>query len=394
MAGLGGVAPPPGLRADAEAVLREAAAVFGGELPYAEYTFLALFADAGRGGLEHATSSVLLAPRTTFHPRKSYENFMGLLAHEFFHVWNATRMRPVELWKYDYERENHSELLWVVEGFTAYYDDLICRRAGVLSAARYLDLLAGHLKGMRSSPGRLVQSMQEASFDAWIRLYRPDENTRNATQNYYVHGALVGFLLDARIRARSDGARSLDDALRSLWESTWLKDRGYTRDDVVSCLDEAAGCDLADYVDELVSGPFDPDFGVALDLFGLKLQASDRPSPYIGVQLRAGEVYLAAVIESSPAWKAGLAPGDEVLAVGGLRVQPQSFKAVFEARADIGVELDVLLSRRGEIQTRSVVPAANPSKGCKIVSVDEPSAPQLRHRMDWLRAEEISGDPG
>src|SRR5690606_24958079 len=160
-AGLGAARVRETFVADLEAIVAANAGVFGGELPYREYVFLALFTDEGRGGLEHADGSVLLAPRTAFSDDRGYEQLLGLAAHEHFHAWNVKRMRPVEFWRYDLERESHTELLWFAEGFTAYYDDLVVRRAGRLGVRRYLEILAGHFRTVRGTPGRHVQSLSE-----------------------------------------------------------------------------------------------------------------------------------------------------------------------------------------------------------------------------------------
>src|SRR5690606_15979520 len=158
-------------------------------------SFLALFGAAGRGGLEHADSSVLLAPRTTFKPRAAYEDFLALVAHEYLHAWNVKRMRPRELWKLDYEAENYTRLLSVAGGFTAYYDDLLVRRAGLSTPAAYLERLASHVTAWRGNPGRRAQSLGDASFDAWMLLYRPGENTRNVTQNLSTNGPVAARVL-------------------------------------------------------------------------------------------------------------------------------------------------------------------------------------------------------
>ena len=406
--GLCDVEPPESLAADTRNIVEAAARVFSpnstqAALPYDRYLFLCMFTDHGRGGLEHRSSSLLLAPRTTFQARKDYQDFMGLIAHEHFHVWNVKRMRPVDLWHYDYENENYTQLLWVAEGFTAYYDDHLCLRAGVLTSSDYLKIIAKHMAAMRRSPGRLDQPLADASFDAWIRLYRPDENTRNVTQSYYGNGALVAMILDLRIRELTGGACSLDDAMRALYQRTCLEDRGYTEDDVVACLSMAAGADLSRMVRDLVHGPLDPDFAAAFEPFGLQVvektssksdgnhhdgnhgnNDTSAPDCYLGVQFKLGSASIASVTLDSPADRAGLAPGDEVLALNGLRVNSRSWSDVFGAVARCDKPLTALVSRRGVVLEIQVVPAPQPPGEVRIQPRADSTPQQDALRRGWL----------
>ncbi len=402
--GLCGVEPPDSLANDTRNVVEAAARVFSPDatepaLPYDRYLFLCMFADRGRGGLEHRSSSLLLAPRTTFGARKSYQDFMGLIAHEHFHVWNAKRMRPADLWQYDYENENYTQLLWVAEGFTAYYDDHLCLRAGVLMSSEYLKIIADHIAAMRRSPGRLDQPLADASFDAWIRLYRPDENTRNVTQSYYGNGALVAMLLDLKIRELTRGAHSLDDAMRTLYRSTYLEERGFAESDVVACLSQAAGHDLSEMVHRMVHGPLDPDFEAAFAPFGLELVEKadgDHPNPnddrentwasgcYLGLQFVSASATVASIILGSPADLAGLAPGDELLALNGLRVNLTNWSEVFGTVARRDEPLTVLVSRRGHVQEIQVLPESQPPGEVEIRPCQDSTPQQDGLRQGWL----------
>ena len=382
--GLDGIPIPDTMVDDTIAIIEHAAKIFGGELPYEEYKFLCMFTDSGRGGLEHLSSSALLAPRTTFRPRKQYQEFMGLVAHEFFHVWNVKRMRPADLWDFDYERENYTELLWVAEGFTAYYDDHLCRRAKVLTAEEYLELVANGITALRRTPGRMHQSLSEASFDAWIRLYRPDEHTRNSTLSYYGNGALAAMVLDLRIRAETHGAKSLDDAMRHLYEQTFANGCGYTKESVCESLSYAAGCDLSDLVATLVDQPLDPDFANIFEAFGLELTEKVSQVPYLGLHFKAGTTTLSSVIENSPADQGQLIPGDEILAIAGLRVTPPSWSKVYDHVAETGKPLELLLSRRGRIVCENVTPELRPHGKYRLEPAESASKPQVKLRQAWL----------
>jgi len=403
--GMAGIEPPPSLAADTRAVVAEAARVFGVDaLPYHRYDFLTLATDKGHGGLEHADGSVLITPRTSLSTKRGYREFMGLVAHEYFHVFNVKRLRPVELWRVDFESENHTRLLWVAEGFTAYYDDLLCRRAGVLPVSRYLQIVADNIADARRTPGRLHHSLAEASYDAWIKFYRPDEDSRNSSQSYYVNGSLAALCLDLEIRRRTHGGRSLDDAMASLWRRTYVRDRGYTHDDVVAALSEAAGADLSGMVADLVLGPFDPDFASVLRPFGLALAATpgaERPA-FLGIQLQQASMVVASVQRGGPAARGGIAAGDEVLAFGGLRTVPANFEDVVRALARPGAAVPVLLARRGHVVERAVTPEpAEGRVGYRIDVLPGATAEQDELRRGWLgpsRGEEaktgaLDGEP-
>ena len=385
--GLGPVSPPDHLIDDTVRIIEAAAKVFGddGALPYRRYDFLSLHADAGGGGLEHTDSTTLLAPRTALRSGKPYRGFMGLVAHEHFHVWNVKRMRPTDLWEFDYEREQYTELLWVAEGFTAYYDDLLCLRAGVHEVASYLAIVAQNITALDANRGRMHLSLSRSSFDAWVRLYRPDEDTRNSSQNYYTNGALAAMLMDLAIRNASDGARSLDDAMRALWRDTWEQGRGYTRQDVNAALNEAAGTDLSALCSSLVDGAFDPDFAEALATHGVRLERETTKGSYLGIALRKDSTVVANVVDEGPAWHAGVCPGDELLGVAGLRIRAEDWEKILEVTTHPGEEFELLLSRRGVLTTLRVHPTPKQA-AARLVLEDEIDDSTRARRVAWLGA--------
>ena len=381
--GLAGVAPPPTLLDDVTRIVSAARAVFGGSLPYDDYVFLCLFSADGHGGLEHAASSTLLAPRTALAGGKPWRDFLGLVAHELFHAWNGKRMRPVEFWHYDYERENHTALLWLIEGWTAYYDDLLCRRAGLLSRDEYLALVAKNLDALHAAPGRLRMSLSESSFDAWIRLYRPDENTRNSSQNYYGNGALAALCLDLFVAEHSDGAHGLDDVVRQLWAESFARGRGYTRDDVDAAVRRFGGEAAVRLLAGLVDGPLDPDFAAHFASVGLRLEARGAERPHLGVTFAAGGTVVSAVESGSPAHEGGLAPQDEIVAIAGLRVDAPRWAEVWRAVARVGQAIEVLVARRGVMTECRVVPGA--ARGSCQLTVDAAASAARQHRRErWL----------
>ncbi|MFC5520435.1 M61 family metallopeptidase [Polaromonas jejuensis] len=291
--------------------------------PYKNYLFMLNAVDDGYGGLEHRNSTALICPRKDL-PRlgepkttEGYTTLRGLISHEYFHTWNVKRLRPADFASYRYDRENYTGLLWFFEGFTSYYDDLLLRRAGLLDNAAYLKLINKTINQVMQTPGRLVQSVAEASFDAWVKYYRQDENTPNATVNYYTKGALVALCFDLTLRAEgrgSDGA-TLDDVMRDLW----LRCKGgpLREADFAEAL-QAAGLrsfapELARWVHgkgELPLKELLQQHGVAVheDPAQLAHRLGLRVSETQGVQIKT-------VLRGGVAERAGFAAGDEWLGV-------------------------------------------------------------------------------
>ena len=383
--GLASIHPPPTLTEDLAAIVRAARDVFGGELPYRRYVFQALFSGDGYGGLEHRDSSTLLMPRTSLTTAKGYRDFLGLAAHELFHAWNVKRMRPDDFWDYDYEAENYTRLLWLIEGWTAYYDDLLVTRAGRMTHAEYCATMAKNIQNMRASPGRLELSLEESSFDAWIRLYRPDEDTRNSSQNYYGNGAVAAMCLDLGIRRATAGERSLDHVLRALWQRTFEQGRGYQLEDVHRAVADVAGGELVDKLVRLVAGPLDPELDDWLRDVGICLEAHDAGKPFLGLALKAGTTRVASVTRGGPACAGGVAPDDELLAFADLRISNSTWQTVLASVASLGEPLAVLVARRGVVRRLEVTPSAGPGT-TRLVLDPSPTSAQLNAREAWLGA--------
>jgi predicted metalloprotease with PDZ domain len=359
------------------AVMVEAHRAFWGSLPYDSYDFLAVGLGGG-GGLEHLASTLMLTGPDTMQDDASHLRWMGLASHEFFHTWNVKRLRPAEYGPFDYEREVHSEGLWVAEGLTSYYGDLLLHRAGLMDEAALLDELSTTIGRVQGTPGREVRSLQEASFDAWIKHYQRDENTRNSTISYYGKGAVVGFLLDAEIRRRTEGRASLDDVMRLAYER-FSGDTGFTSEGFADVVSEVTGEPMNDWLQRAVGSTEELDYTPALELYGLRFPEPELdPSPWLGVGLSGGAISW--VERGSPAWGAGLAVGDELIAIDGRRVR--GLDASLE-RHKAGQEVTVLVARRQRIEERRVtLGSARPSYA--LTSVDKPTRAQKRARAAWL----------
>ncbi|MFT3664739.1 M61 family metallopeptidase [Piscinibacter sp.] len=294
--------------------------------PFDRYVFLLNTAEDGHGGLEHRASTALLTARRNLpqlgraEASEGYVELLGLISHEYFHTWNVKRLRPAEFARYDYTRENYTRLLWFFEGFTSYYDDLILRRCGLIDTPRYLRLLARTVGSVAAVPGREAQSVAEASFDAWVKFYRPDENTPNATISYYAKGALVALALDLSLRR--DGS-SLDAVMRALWNASGGGPIGEA--DIAAALQGCAGRSYARELAEWVHGRAELPLKGLLHGAGIAWQA--QPATLAQrVGLRVAESALTGVkathvLRGGAAEAAGVAPGDEVLAVAGWRIR-------------------------------------------------------------------------
>ena len=268
---------PQRLVADTTRIVRAERALFG-ELPYRAYTIILHLLPGGSGGLEHRDSTVLVADRWSFRGPQ-YEGFLGLVAHELFHAWNGKRIRPAVLGPFDYVREAYTRELWVVEGITTYYTDLVLRRAGLITPQRYLEKVAEQATRLLGIPGRLVQPLEDASFDAWIKFYRPDANSPNATISYYHKGGLVALLLDLEIRRATGNQRSLDDVMRALWEQSGRPDTGFAEGRVEEIASEVAGVELRPLFDRWLRGTGELDLAPRLAEAGLALLPAHEQRP-------------------------------------------------------------------------------------------------------------------
>src|SRR5262245_35412175 len=282
---------------DLEAIVR-AHKEFWRSFPYQRYVFINLITEAG-GGLEHARSSVLMTSRWATRTRKAYLRWLELASHELFHVWNAKRLRPLELGPFDYEREVITPSLWVVEGITDYYGDVLVLRAGCSSTQEFLDSLSDKIEELQTTPGRAVRSVTQASMDAWIKLYRPDENTPNTAISYYTKGAVVAFLLDAKIRRATGGRRSLDEVMRDAY-ARHSGTYGFTPDEFRSLAEHVAGIDLGAFWRTAIEGTDELDYSEAFEVFGLQFRTANgtpngKPKAWIGAttKIDAGRLLIA-----------------------------------------------------------------------------------------------------
>lgn len=386
--GEGGVWDGARSAADLERIVKQYRQMWGG-LPYKnKYVFLNVLTEAG-GGLEHRNSFTVMASRWATRSRGSYLNWLNIASHEYFHAWNGKRLRPAELGPFDYENENPTTGLWEVEGFTEYYGPLMVHRAGLSSRAEYLTALSALINTLQNTPGRMAMSAEQASFDAWIKLYRPDENTNNVAVSYYMKGALVAWLLDAKIHAATNDKKSLDDLMRLAFER-FSGERGFTPEQFKATAQEVAGIPLADFFRATVETPGELDYQGALDWFGLRFKQPDQAAlnqagnAWLGAETRvdSGRLIVSRVIRGTSAYDAGLSVDDEILAIDEYRVRADQLAARL-ALYKAGDRVSMLVARRDKLTRLDITFGAEPAK-FQVEFRGDATSGEKRHVDGWL----------
>lgn len=347
---------------DVEKIVVETQSFWGINPLQKPYWFLNFIIEA-KGGLEHDHSTVMMTGRRHMRDRKAYVKWLGLVAHEFFHVWNVRNMRPLELEQYDYQNEQYTSQLWVAEGLTSYYDNLIMSRAGLITPKEYLALLARDVYRLETTPGRLVRPVTEASIDAWIRHYKPGANSHNSTISYYTKGAVIGFVLDTFIRKSSKGRRSLDDVMRKMYEL--YSSQPYSAEAFKNVVVDVGGDEAAALLQSLLTTTVDPDVDASLDYYGLQLNRGallitgepdeDPLLSDIGVHWDDNKpgLVVKTVVDGSGGAAAGLIAGDEILAIGGERLTRKNVDNVMTSFSP-GDRVSLLVSRREKIENLDI----------------------------------------
>ena len=370
------------------------------DIPYHDYTFFLHLRPRGNDGLEHLNSTSLVFPRTGFADESGYIDFWVLAAHEFFHLWNVKRIRPDALGPFDYTKENYTQSLWVAEGITEYYGNLMLHRAGLISDSAYLGHLANQMAHVQNMPGRFKMSAEEASFNAWIKLYRPDENSVNSSISYYDKGELLGLLLDLEIRRRSNNAKSLDDVMRTLYNDFFKRNRNYTPADFQRVCETMAGARLDEFFARYVRGTDELPYNQILSAAGLQIEQAGEPivtqkassrsdvilSAYLGVELEdSGEfVSVKNVRAGSPAYEQGLNAKDLIIAIDGERANTKRLIALLGSKRP-GEVIRLTVFRNDDVRTLDIKLGSHVAADYQIVQMPARSAQQKRIYDSWMR---------
>ncbi|MBI5282577.1 MAG: M61 family metallopeptidase [Candidatus Solibacter usitatus] len=395
----------PASARDVAKIVAEYSRQWGG-LPYEKYVFFNMIVESG-GGLEHKNSTWLGASRWAYgNTQEAPENpaavgersgrrpsrlgWLGLVSHEYFHLWNVKRLRPVELGPFDYENEVYTRSLWLAEGVTSYYGPLALRRAGLSTREQFLRSMGQTIGQLQKTPGRLVTPVESASFNAWIQLYRPNENSPNTAISYYTKGDVVGFLLDAKIRKATGGAKSLDDAMKLAY-ARYGGARGYTPEQFRAVCNEVARADFGAWFKNALETTEELDYKEVLEWYGLRF----RPEPArgggapriltgISANTASGRIVVSGLRRGTAGYDAGLNVDDEILAVSGYRVRAEQWPSRLENYKP-GETVDLLISRRDKLMTLKMPVVGDKPQAWGLEVRPDATEEQKGRLKGWLR---------
>ncbi len=380
---------------------------FGRPPPMDRYIFHLTVLNKSYGGLEHRNSSALVCSNSDLPKQgrqdigSGYRKFLGLVSHEYFHLWNIKRIRPAEFSPYDLKKESYTRQLWIFEGITSYYDDLALLRCGLITEESYLELLGRTLTSVYRSTGRRRQTLEDSSFDAWIKFYKQDENAPNAIVSYYTKGAMVALALDLEIRIRSSDQHSLDSVVQAMWAEYGNSDSGMPCGRFEELAERVTGLDLKTFFDSNLRSTIDPSVGILLAQAGIRLnmrEAMSSPDPggkpgknigenriWLGVRTRTDSrrVCVSHVLDEGPAQQAGISAGDELVALNGMRIEPGNYQQSIDGLA-VADSVEIQLFRRDELLLVNLTPATAPRDTCYLTFDEDAVKESIMRRTQWL----------
>lgn len=384
-----GVFDGPRAAGDLSKIVAEDARLWRG-LPYNKYYFLNLLTGPG-GGMEHSNSCALMATHWSTGTTGAYARWLNLASHEFFHAWNVKRLRPAEPIPGEYEIEPYTKSLGISEGFTSYYAPLIVRRAGLSDDDEFLAVLSRQVRELQNTPGRLVQSLSMSSFDTWIKFYRPDENSVNTAISYYTKGAVAGFLLDAHVRAATQGKKSLDDVMRLALAQNPIE-RGFTPAQFRTAASDTAHENLAGWFAKVFDSTEELDYGEALGWFGLRFDTNESEHrAWLGVRTKVqdGQLAITEIPRDTPAYGTDLDVDDRIVGIDEFHVEPAQWDRLL-ANYRAGQTVSLLLARRDKLVRVEVTLGREPDDPWNL-EIDPASSPeQSEHRRAWLAGSLLS----
>ncbi|WP_225872769.1 M61 family metallopeptidase [Pedobacter frigoris] len=376
------------LKVDMAKIVDHATAIYG-ENPNKHYTFIVHNFFTGGGGLEHLNSTVLGASRNGYSDIKAYKGFLNLVAHEYYHLWNVKRLRPVALGPFDYDNENYTTSLWVAEGFTSYYENKLMYRSGFFTDQETAQNLATAITNVVNTPGAKIQTVAEASYDAWIKSYRPNENSNNATISYYSKGEVVGMLMDIEIANATKGAKNLDDVMKAMYDEYYKKlGRGYTDAEFKTMVEKISGISFTNFWKTYVNGTDPIDYVKYFGYAGIKVtnEHAGKNVPYLGLATKKleGRVMITAVSRNSGSWIGGLNVNDEIISVDGNPVEAAVDKMPAITGKNVGDSVTFTIRRDGIVKDITIKLLAATS--VKLTATVDENATDLQKavRKGWL----------
>lgn len=353
-----------------------------GEHPCKRYTHFIYNVGSGGGGLEHLNSQTSVMQRWSYTNPSQYQAFLGLVAHEYFHLWNIKRIRPIELGPFDYDKEVYTDMLWIAEGITSYYDDLTLLRIGKMNEDEYLNVLSSQINRLENTPGKNVMSLAHSSILTWIKAYLPNEESVNKTVSYYNKGMVAALLLDLEIRANS--TNSLDDVMTNLF-SIYYKDkkRGFTHDEFIAVCSLVAGRDLQSFFDHTIFSTQSLNYSTIFGKFGLSIQDenAEKIEVWSGVisKQEVGKIIITTLYAGSPAVAAGLSVNDEIVALDGWRMDTPLER--HDTRYQPNDTVTITYARDGKLYATNLCYKQSPKVNYSIQLIDLNNALY----KDWLR---------
>jgi len=356
------------------------------DYPFEHYVFM-IHATTGAGGAtEHKNSTIIQRPRYSFASRKDYLSFMSTASHEFVHTWNVKAYRPDGLVPYDYQKENYTDLFWIAEGSTSYFQNHLLLQAGIMEPSEYFERVATSIDRHKAKPGKDIMSVAEASFEAWIDQY--GDRAHNDSVNIYSEGALVSWMLDSELLETTDGEISYRDVHNELYQRFDADEQGFTAANVLAILKELTGHSWQDWWQKNVESPADIPFETMLGQVGLELvyEKQDEPKAWAGWRAKeaSGGMELTRVSKGSPAWEAGFTPGDVIVAYDGHRVVDGRFGEAFE-EYEAGDSITVTFFRRDQLHEKTLTVQPTPATDATIEPLEEPTAKQQARFLQWLQ---------
>lgn len=387
------------LKVDMAKIVDQETAVYG-ENPNKYYLFIVHNFLRGGGGLEHLNSTTLGASRDGYATEAGYKGFLGLVAHEYHHLWNVKRLRPVALGPFDYDKENYTTNLWIAEGFTSYYENKYMHRAGFNDAEKFVNDLAGGIATVLNTPGAKYQSAASSSYDAWIIGYRPNENSKNNSISYYSKGEVIGILMDLEIINATKGKKSLDDVMKAMYLQCKTLKRGYTDAEFKAMVENIAGMSFTNFWAKYVNGVDDAEYKKYLGYAGVDVSTEnatpDRPVTGASGQLtNNGTIAITATTRNSAAWIAGLNVNDEVISLDGVTINEALTTLKLRSsilsldilpvvvKKNIGETLKLKVKRDGIEKEIILTLKANPSVRLKATIMENPTPAQKAVFAKW-----------